>query len=299
MIITLQMINEYLKECREIKLLDAKTVKAYRIDLRQFMKYAAVQNVELDRDAINDYLKYMNAKYKPSTVKRKIASLRALCTYLEEKEEESDNPFIRFHLKLNEPEVLPKTIAFRIIKELIDAVHQQHRKKQSCVRNAAVLEMLFATGVRVSELCELQTENVNLLDGIIKVNGKGKRERLIHIANREVLETLRQYVQTYQPDKKGSFFLNRHMRQLSTQSVRNMICKYVDKIGLSTRITPHMFRHSLATLLLEEGVDIRYIQRLLGHSSILTTEIYTHVDTSKQREIMSTKHPRNKISVFA
>ena len=267
------MINEYLKECREIKLLDDKT--------------------------INQYLKRMNEQFKPSTVKRKIASLRAFCTYLETKKELEYNPFADFHLKLNEPEVLPKTIEFRVISKLIDAVHKQSAQKRSCVRDAAVLEMLFATGVRVSELCKLQTENVNLLDGIIKVNGKGKRERIIHIVNEEVLATLRQYAQLFHPDKKGSFFLNRHMRQLSTQSVRNMVHKYVDKVGISTRITPHMFRHSVATLLLEEGVDIRYIQRLLGHSSILTTEIYTHVSETKQREIMATLHPRNKISVFS
>jgi len=299
MIITLQMINEYLKECREIKLLDAKTVKAYRIDLRQFIKFAAVQNVQLDEQTINKYLKRMNEQFKPSTVKRKMASLRAFCTYLEVKKKLKDNPFAYFQLKLNEPEVLPKTIEFRVISKLIDVVHKQPAQKRSCVRDAAVLEMLFATGVRVSELCGLKTENVNLLNGIIKVNGKGKRERIIHIVNEEVLATLRQYAQLFHPDKKGSFFLNRHMRQLSTQSVRNMVHKYVDKIGISTRITPHMFRHSVATLLLEEGADIRYIQRLLGHSSILTTEIYTHVSETKQREIMATLHPRNKISVFS
>ena len=119
----------------------------------------------------------------------------------------------------------------------------------------------------------------------------------MQIANPEVLNVLRLYRETYREaiEQAGTFFVNRSRKPLSTQSVRAIVNKYSRQAGIKNHITPHMFRHSFATLLLEEGVDIRYIQHLLGHSSIMTTQIYTHVAGKKQRDILSEKHPRNKI----
>lgn len=126
---------------------------------------------------------------------------------------------------------------------------------------------------------------------------KGAKERLIQIGNHDVLKAVESYQRAFgeKIEKAGWFFVNRLGRQLSDQSVRNMITKYSDMAGIQMHITPHMFRHSFATLLLEEDVDIRYIQQLLGHSSIVTTQIYTHVASKKQRDILTTKHPRNRI----
>lgn len=134
-------------------------------------------------------------------------------------------------------------------------------------------------------------------DGTIKIYGKGARERLIQIGNENVLAALRIYYNAFSAEivENGPFFLNRLNRQLSEQSVRFMINKYVAISGITRHITPHMFRHSFATLLLEEDVDIRYIQQFLGHSSIVTTQIYIHVTSKKQRDILSAKHPRNRI----
>lgn len=168
-----------------------------------------------------------------------------------------------------------------------------------CLRDIAILEMLFATGARVSEMCSLTPDDIDLEYHSVRIFGKGSRERIVQIENTDVLEILREYSSTFSSDItfSGYFFVNRLHRRLSEQSVREIINKYALLCREDIHITPHMFRHSFATLLLEEDVDIRYIQRLLGHSSITTTQIYTHVAMSKQREILSAKHPRNKIDI--
>jgi integrase/recombinase XerD len=143
-------------------------------------------------------------------------------------------------------------------------------------RNIAIIELLFATGLRVSELCSLKAEDVNLDDGSIRIMGKGSKERILQIGNLEVLTALRQYKDAYLPliNETGFFFINRLRLRLAEQSVRLLIRSLCNQAGISLHITPHMFRHSFATLLLEEDVDIRYIQHMLGHSSIQTTQIY-------------------------
>ena len=185
---------------------------------------------------------------------------------------------------------------------------KQHGNLQKChtnfsykkaIRDIAVLEILFATGARVSEICSLTPSTVNTVDHTIKFYGKGSKERIIQIENQNVLKAVKNYYIMFQDEiaSSGYFFVNKLKNRLTEQSVRAMINKYVKLSNTNIHITPHMFRHSFATLLLEEDVDIRYIQKMLGHSSISTTQIYTHVSMSKQKEILTTKHPRNKIDV--
>lgn len=298
-----QAVKQYLRACEFQKNLDAKTVKAYRIDLRQFTEYLTEQNAEIDRETVKSYIMYLNQRYKPRSVKRKIASLKALCTYLEDEELLEVNPFARLKIKLQEPFILPRTIPLRVIERMLAAAYHELRcgepeqTRRKALRNAAVMELLFATGMRVSELCGLNTDDVDLVDGTVRIFGKGAKERILQITNVEVLSVLRSYTQVFKPIERGAFFLNQRKTRLSEQSVRLMLRKYADQVGTPLHITPHMYRHSFATLLLEEDVDIRYIQQLLGHSSISTTQIYTHVATAKQRDILSLKHPRNRISV--
>jgi integrase/recombinase XerD len=174
----------------------------------------------------------------------------------------------------------------------------EHQKLTS-IRNAAIIELLFATGARISEICSLKSKNIDLSSKTIRIFGKGAKERIIQIENTDVISILKRYMHLISdyinPD--GYFFLNNRRNRLSEQSVRTIITNLEKQISSPIHITPHMFRHSVATLLLEEDVDIRYIQKILGHSSINTTQIYTHVTSSKQREILRTKHPRNKIYI--
>ena len=167
------------------------------------------------------------------------------------------------------------------------------------IRDIAVLETLFSTGVRVSELCKLRGTDVDLVHRHILVMGKGKRERIIPICDQAVLKALKCYRDCYATHlmPESAFFLNRGMRPLSDQSVRLIIKKYQKKACIPENATPHMFRHTIATLLLENGVDIRNIQTLLGHSSLAVTEIYTHVSLSAQREALGRKHPRGGLKL--
>ena len=161
------------------------------------------------------------------------------------------------------------------------------------------MELLFATGMRISELCSLKPSDLDFESRNVLIYGKGAKERILQIGNPEVMAALVAYRDVFQEEIEecGYFFVNRLKKKLSDQSVRFMIRRYAEMAGIQQHITPHMFRHSFATLLLEQDVDIRYIQRMLGHSSISTTEIYTHVSNRKQKDILVNKHPRNWMEV--
>lgn len=301
-----KLAEQYLATCKYQRGLDEKTIKAYRIDLSQFILFTSQSGIDLTRSGMLEYISDLNQRYKPRTIRRKIASVKAFCSYLEYEELITENPFTKLHLKLNTPLILPRTIPFSVIETILATAYQQGQREglsekqhKAWLRDIAVLELLFATGMRVSELCALKPSDVNLTEGEVKIYGKGAKERLVQIGNSAVLAALQTYKAQNYPaiEHIGMFFVNRLGNPLSDQSVRNIVTKYTQLAGEKLHITPHMFRHSFATLLLEEDVDIRYIQRLLGHSSIVTTQIYTYVSSRKQRDILSTKHPRNKVHI--
>ena len=202
---------QYLTACESEKRLDKKTIKAYRIDLRQFTEYVIGQAASFDRETIKSYTAYMNQKFKPSTVKRKIASIRAFVTWLMEENLMEKNPFENLHLKVQKPTLLPRVIPFWVIRSILEEVHKRQKlnlDNMTVLRETAVIEMLFATGMRVSELSGLKTKNIDLKDGVIRIFGKGSKERIAYIGNAEVLEALRKYAEACQPERNGTFFLN-------------------------------------------------------------------------------------------
>lgn len=296
-------VKQYLTYCKSQKDLDEKTIKAYRIDLVQFCSHLARYDSEITRESILSYISYLNANFKPRSVKRKIASVKVFCGYLHEEQFIDENPFHGMRLKLPPARTLPRVVSLRVIEQMLTEAHRRvhHAKsvtaRQRALREAAVMELLFATGMRVSELCGLTEQDVDLAEGLIRIRGKGRKERMIQIENQEVIQILTAYREAEHPNDSNSFFLNRRGRPLSDQSVRLILNKYANAIETQLHITPHMFRHSFATLLLDADVDLRYIQHLLGHSSISTTQIYTHVSSSKLRNILATKHPRNSITI--
>jgi len=299
----LKATTEYLHFCEFQKKLNAKTLKAYRIDLAQFARFATTNADPLSRSCIATFAEELHAKHKPKTVKRKIASLRAFVNYLDCEEELDVNPFSKLRLSFRESVTLPKSLPLNTVRKLLRTVHnamsecRTEHQRNTVLRDIAALELLFATGLRVSELCSISERNINLREGYVIVHGKGDRERIVFIANPESLSALRQYKKAFADKihKIDCFFINRLNSRLSEQSVRALLKKYTIQAKLDAHVTPHMLRHSFATLMLEEDVDIRYIQSILGHSSIQTTQIYTHVSLGKQKRIMAKKHPRNRI----
>jgi integrase/recombinase XerD len=302
-------IEAYLTVCAHWKNLNRKTIKAYRLDLEQFC--ALVTTDHVTRRELEKYIAFLQISHKSSSLKRKIAALRGFFEFIEFEYNQA-NPFARTHFRLKEPPKLPRTIPLGDIERLLKAVYdklsgfsdfssksEDDKRYKSALRDAAVLELLFATGIRVSELCGLSPQDVNLTEGVIRVQGKGKKARLVHIGNLEVLQILQDYKACFADSirRTGAFFINQADSALQPPSVRLMLRRLAKDADIDLHITPHMFRHSFATLLLEADVDIRYIQQLLGHSSIMTTQIYTHVTTAKQKALLTDRHPRNTLNV--
>lgn len=294
--------DDFIDYCKFRKALNSKTIRTYTTDLKQQWSFT---NGDLSKTSICKYISYLHEHFKPKTCRRKIATMKAFIHYLLVEDIIESNPFDKIDTSFREPLLLPKTIPLNIINDILHAAYAEKASaetdyyKKICIRNVAVLEILFATGARVSEICSLTPGNIDLSNHFIKIFGKGSKERIIQIENSDVLQILTEYSEAFRNDieNSGFFFVNKLCKRLSEQSVREIINKYAALCNSSIHITPHMFRHSFATLLLEEDVDIRYIQKILGHSSITTTQIYTHVAMSKQKEILSVKHPRNKISI--
>ncbi len=303
-VITINMIKEmeqYLEFCKYRKELNRNTLKAYRIDLEQYLSF--IKKDFLLKARIEEYITELHKKYKQKTVKRKIASIKAFYRYLEEEERlEGSNPFTKIRVKFKETESLPRIIPRNDIERLLNYMYdvmKQSGQEATIYRDLSVIEMFFATGARVYEISNLKIQDIDLDNGIIKLFGKGSKERYVQIGSPEVLEVVKEYYRLNQQeiDKSGFFFVNRQGKRFSEQSIRRMIRKYSCQAGISIHITPHMFRHSVATYLLEEGVDIMYIQKILGHSSIKTTQIYLHIASKKQMEILKERHPRNQMRI--
>jgi integrase/recombinase XerD len=297
--------QKYLEYCKSQKRLDDKTIKAYRIDLQQFTTF--INNTDIDTLSVADienFIRYLHENFKPKTAKRKIASLKAFFHYLEYRSIIELNPFNRIETKFREPLLLPKTIPLHMVEKLLSTMYKEYSLshtvygKKRTLLDIAVSETLFSTGMRISELCNLKSSDVDMHDAVIRIYGKGAKERIIQIGNKDVINLLKRYETDYVSEIQASnhFFANPNATPLSDQAVRRMIKKYSSLAAIELHITPHMFRHTFATSLLEADVDIRYIQEMLGHSSITVTEIYTHVTLSKQKDILTTKHPRQNFS---
>jgi len=316
--------QKFIKYCRNQRRLSPDTVKAYGLDLKGFENFLLTLNppitksFEVTKQILQEFVNYLNENFAVKTVRRRIASIRSFYNYLECEEIISMNPFDKFHLKIKEPFRVPKTMTLGEISQILESAYgdsptlfpvrpkselkskitlNPNSKEFIWVRDVAVLELLFAGGLRVSELCKLEFGDISADHLAIRINGKGNKERTIYLENIEVVKALNRYLVFR--DAVGVdnpyVLISKFHEPLSTQAVRNLVSKYTKLAGISKKITPHIFRHSFASLLLEEGVDIKYIQDFLGHSSISTTQIYLHTTSNQKRKIMSTKHPRQKL----
>lgn len=291
-------IATYLTQCKNVKKLEPLTLKAYLIDLNQFQNFAlqSVDNVDkLDKTVVSGYIETISTKYSPKSLKRKIASLKAFFNYLEFEDYITVTPFRKIRISIKEPKRIPKALTLFDMEKLLTCLYHE-KKSYNSAKNRAVLELLFSTGVRISELCNILLTDINLEAQTISVRGKGNKERIAFISDSYTISALREYL-SLRPSRRSPYlFVNRFGDKLSAQSIRFFI-ENLGRKALNKHITPHMIRHTFATLLLEEGIDITYIKSFLGHSSISTTQIYAASTTYKQRQILTTLHPRNRIRI--
>ena len=298
-----EQVKKYLEYCEYRKELDWNTLKAYRIDLRQFFEFT--QEDVPEKSKIEDYIVELHKKYKQKTIKRKIASIKSYYNYLEECEIIDDSPFRKIKVKFKEAAILPKIIPREEIETLLNYMHSckkisKNNTYKYWLRDIAVIETLFATGARVYEISNIRLDCINSNTGLIKIMGKGNKERYIQVVSGEILDLLKQYYKHNSEaiKKCGFFFVNSWGNRYTEDSIRLMLKKYTKLAGIDRNITPHMFRHSFATYLIEEGVDVSCVQRILGHSSIKTTQIYIHIAAKKQAEILREMHPRNRMNII-
>ena len=300
--------GQFLSHCQYERNLTGKTLKAYATDLRQFSAYlsqvGAVEVLDVDREVVRAFLQGLYTGYQPRSIKRKMATLKAFFTYLEYEDLIPSSPFRKLRIKVDRVKDLPRTMTLDTVRKLFAEAYAlrdqaKGQKLEAATRDVALLELMFATGMRVGEVCGLRMAHVDLDQGSVRVMGKGRRERLVPICGDKPLDALRSYA-SFRALHNGSrqngapeFFLSTDGESpVSDQYVRALVRRLADLAGINQHITPHMFRHTIATLLLENGVDIRNIQALLGHSSISVTEIYVRVNEKAQREVIKEGMPR-------
>jgi integrase/recombinase XerD len=276
------------------------TLDAYIRDIKKLKEYAVedLENVGPDIIGYENLQEYIfnlsKQKFSERSQARWISSIKAFFKFLLEDEYREDNPASL----LEGPKLglyLPDTLSLVDINKIISAIEINSDLGK---RNQCIIEVLYGCGLRVSELIELKISNINIKEQYIKVNGKGNKTRFVPLAE-YTAELLKGYIQDTRSKNKinkkyeDTLFLNSRGTSMSRVIVFLIIKELTDKAGVSKKISPHTFRHSFATHLLQNGADLRYIQEMLGHSSITTTEIYTHLKTEELRDVILNYHPRN------
>ncbi|MDN4014885.1 MAG: site-specific tyrosine recombinase XerD [Chlorobi bacterium] len=276
------------------------TLDAYIRDIRKLKEYAEedLGNVGPDTIGYENLQEYIfnlsKQKFSERSQARWISSIKAFFKFLLEDEYREDNPASL----LEGPKLglyLPDTLSLPDINRIISAIEVNSDLGK---RNQCIIEVLYGCGLRVSELIDLKISNINFKEQYIKVNGKGNKTRFVPLAD-YTADLLENYIQEVRSKSKinkkyeDTLFLNSRGTSMSRVIVFLIIKELTDKAGVSKKISPHTFRHSFATHLLQNGADLRYIQEMLGHSSITTTEIYTHLKTEELRDVILSYHPRN------
>ena len=290
-----KLISTYLDYCKTHKRLSSHTIRAYKNDLMQFYNS--------DYDNVESYIEHLTqSNIKTNTLRRKIACMKVFYNYLKYQNIIEENPFNQLRFQFRTEKILPKTIPHDILKSIFLYLEQRvvlsktDYQKQHAERNLLIISLLLSTGIRISELCHIHLKDINLSNKTLRIIGKGKKERILFLGDQTTFNLLETYINKNGKESNDFLFPGKHSpKPLSEQSVRLILKRIVEQNSLSKTITPHMFRHSFATMLLDNDVDIRYIQQILGHSSISVTQIYTHVSHSKQKEILSSFNPVSAI----
>ena len=277
------------------------TVAAYKGDLAQFVKWAGRNGVGSSRAISRDHLRAFeksleSAGLSLSSIARKLAALKAFIRFQVREGDLEVDPTTGFFLpKL--PKRLPKSLPMKDMNQLLESVARTDESTPLDFRNCAILELLYATGLRVSELINLNVTDLDLQTKFLKCMGKGSKERVVPIG-RTALGAIKDYLENGRPQllpKKNltpALFLDRGGKRISRQGIWYMLRRIARGAGISLRVTPHSFRHSFATHLLERGADLRSVQELLGHAKITTTETYTSVSRERLKKAYLKAHPR-------
>ena len=293
-----QALTDYTLYLKIERGLSQNSIDSYTLDVKKLMRYletnAIIESpIKIGNEIIKQFIYEVAKSLNARSQSRLISGLKGFFTYLVFEDYRKDNPLDT----IDSPKIgrkLPDTLSETEINQLIAAIDLGHPQGE---RNRAILEVLYSCGLRVSELTSLKLSDLFFDEGFLKVTGKGDKQRFVPI-----LEDTQKYISIYKneirnhlkinPDHQDIVFLNRRGKQLTRAMIFTIIKDLALKIGLEKTISPHTFRHSFATHLLENGADLRAIQLMLGHESITTTEIYTHIDRSHLTAVINNFHPR-------
>ena len=303
-----QACDEFLNHCRVSKNLSIHTLRAYTIDLREFRSFAGADTLvaDVDRQRLRGFLRFLfdDRKLKETSVKRRLACVKVMFRWLELDEVIQISPFHRLDARIRMPRKLPRCLsrdeADRLQAEPAGRLGVVHLSPTAVQRASAeaplndvttlvAIEVLLATGVRVGELAAIQVGDIDLVQGVITINGKGNRQRRVFITETRMISLIKSYLIARDRVKPttSTFLVNSCGRAANTQFLRKLVRAAGEAAELSRRTTPHMLRHTAAIQFLEAGVDIRFVQRLLGHQSISTTEGYTSVSDGSLRTVIA------------
>ncbi|SVA72597.1 uncharacterized protein METZ01_LOCUS125451 [marine metagenome] len=290
--------QDYLTMLRVERNLSPRTLEAYQRDLKHYLSFIVDKDIislsNISQMHIREYIRSLNEKgLAASSIARIFSSIRSYHKFLSAENFVNENPTLIL-TSPKAPKKLPHVLMEEEISAIINAVVETF---QYAKRDKAIIEMLYSCGLRVSELCALSLNNLYLNDDMIRIMGKGSKERLLPVGGR-AKNFLNDYLIHCRPgiqkDKgSSSVFLSRNGNPLTRAMINNILRKWSQVAGISKSVSPHTLRHSFATHLLEGGADLRFVQALLGHSDISTTQIYTHLDKHHLKEVYQTHHPRS------
>lgn len=291
------LITDFIIYLRLERGLSKNTITSYSTDLHQFCNWCSQTGILISTATQKDLESYLMeaGKHKtPRSVARVVSSLKQFYKYLNMEEIIQENPAELLEIPKLE-KYFPQVLSLNEINRIIEAIDAS---TDEGFRNKTIIELLYATGMRVSELTELRLSNVFWDESVIKISGKGNKERYVpvHAVGLNYLKTYIQEIRSkYAKDRtyNNFIFLNKNGTKLSRVTVFKFIKLYAQMAGITKNISPHTFRHSFATHLIEAGADLRVVQDLLGHESILTTEIYTHLSQKHLKEVVERYHPRS------
>lgn len=290
--------DELIDYLQATKNLSKRTLSAYRSDLRQFAAFEQ----DLFHPDLCAYVGYLSndLNLKDSSIRRKIISLKVFYEYLESKAYLSSNPFAKLKFRFKQERRLPKTLTVNEVKRLLAVLERETRGADGAdpirLRDAALLDLLISTGIRIGEAAALCLDDVILTERTILIHGKGRKQRLIYISSPVTWNRLFALIKARRADGKNShLFLNRNGNPLTNRAIETIYRKYVEKAKINPKSTPHYLRHTFATNLLANGADLRSVQEILGHASVATTQIYTEITIQRRRQVLTKYNYRNKL----
>ncbi|MEW6570766.1 MAG: tyrosine recombinase XerC [Nitrospirota bacterium] len=282
-------IEKFLKYLEIEKAVSAHTLRAYRKDLYDFFKYSQTEPDTIDVVEVRGFVAgQMRSGLNKTTVSRRLSSVRSFFKFLYKEGFIKTNP-----AKLVSSPKIPKLLPrFLTVDDVFSLVEKPGGIGFIPARDKAILELLYSSGIRVSELTSLNMDDVNVKERLLKVKGKGRKERIVPVGSKAV-DSIKSYLveRILLKGKKKALFLNRSGSRLSDRQVRRIVVKYARSVAINSKIGPHTLRHSFASHLLQGGADLRVIQELLGHSSLSTTQKYTHLNVAHLMDVYDRAHP--------